>query len=130
MVEEVIQKQEQRRYDNRNRKTPGTTRTIPLIRTAFQVTSSVTDLRQPETYRFRSQINPHYNKEGGDKLTNINKMSCYDLVIYTIDNPLLSVYDLYHNKVRCTQLKIKKDEDKNECERRNESSDHKEVRRA
>ena len=55
-------------------------------------------------------------------------MSCYDLVIYTIDNPLLSVYDLYHNKVRCTQLKIKKDEDKNECERRNESSDLKEVR--
>lgn len=55
-------------------------------------------------------------------------MSCYDLVIYTIDNPLLSVYDLYYNEVRCTQLKIKKDEDNNECERRNESSDHKEVR--
>ena len=108
MVEEIAQKQKQRRYDNRNRKFHVERTATPLMKLPIRDQSSLFESRQPVTHRFRSQINSHYNKEGGDKLTNIDKMSCYDLVIYTIDNPLLSVYDLYHNKVRCTQLKIKK----------------------
>lgn len=123
-----ISRQNWRRYDHSSDELNIKNAQSNEKRAPSATTSPLTEPRQPETHRFRSQIKPHYNKEGGDKLTNINKMSCYDLVIYTIDNPLLSVYDLYHNEVRCTQLKIKKDEDNNECERRNESSDHKEVR--
>ena len=58
MVEEFLLEQEQRRYDNQNRKILVQERQFPLIWIAFQVTSSETDLRQPETHRFRSQINP------------------------------------------------------------------------